>query len=487
VRYGPGVDLAERKQPRDEELEELPPLDGGADEDAEGPAPDLDDEDLPEDAADPFDDKAGDPTQGDGSAELDLTGSEGGWLADAEEAEGLDIGDDELLSEQTDLLHDNEEPGTGDEDYGIGDDEGTADKDAGEEGPGDEDEELREEDLPRLDADEGGSPDDEDFVEEGFGEDEAALGVPWGSERYDRVGAPLDLGPVRAVACVPGGVVVAGLGLCRVDLEGGVDKLAATGLDRGDVTRVWALGTKVVVTTDEGGLFVSADHGATFAPAAAWRSLVRPDEAAAGIEVVVGGGELWARTAQGTLLFSADLGASFEIVDLGGFVAAVAVDVEGHLVALVRTMRGCELARGLRGALVHTALTGALLPAELAGKVLLAARGLDVALAPEGAPVSLSLDGGVSWARAQGTTSTTALAWSKSDGCLLVGLFDERNERAYLAHLSPRGDPHLVAEMAAAPPEVEGGIQALALDEARGIVWVAGGFGVAALATKGQA
>jgi len=483
------VDLAQRKPPRDEELEELPPLDGGTDDDAEAPAPDLDEEELPADSGDPFDDRTGDPTQGDGSAELDLSGKEAGWLEGSDEAQGLDIGDDDLVSEEANLLHDNEEPGTGDEDYGIGGDEEKSDADGGEEGPGDADEELREEDLPRLDADEGGSPDDEDFVEEGFGEDEAALGVPWAAERWDRVGAPLEAGPVRAVACVTGGALVGGLGLFRVDLEGGVDKLSAKGLDRGDVSRVSALGSAVVVTNEEGEPWVSEDRGASFRPVVAWRALVRPDEAAAGIEVVIAhaNGEVWGRTAQGTLLFSADLGASFEVVDLGGFVAAVAVDAAGQLAALVRTLRGSELARGPRKALVHTSLTGALLPDELAGKVQIALRGADVALAPEGRTLSLSLDGGVTWSRVQGTSSATALAWSKEEGCLLVGLFDERNERAYLAHVSPRGEPRLVAEMTAAPPDVEGGIQALAFDEARGVVWIAGGFGVTALAPKREA
>jgi hypothetical protein len=283
---------------------------------------------------------------------------------------------------------------------------------------------------------------------------------------------------------------VGGAGLLRVDLEGAVDKLVANSLSGGDITRVWAHGAAFVVTTEEGGLFVSPSldrkGGATFTRVDAWRRLVRPDEAAAGIEVVMAEGELWARTAQGMVLFSRDLGASFEVVDLGGFVAAVGVDAAGALVALVRTLRGAELARGRRGALTHVALRGALAKEELAGKVQLAARGLDVALAPEGKPVSLSLDGGVSWARAAGTETTTAMAWAAAEGCLLVGLFDERQERAFLAHVSPRGEPRLVAEMTGAPPDVEGGIHALACDDARGVVWVAGGFGVAAFTPRGR-
>jgi hypothetical protein len=506
LRYGPPVVTVPQKQPRDEELEELPPLDGGIDDEAETPAPDLEEDELPDGGGDPFDDKTGDPTQGDGAAELELSGSEGGWLEEADEAEGLDIGDAELLSEETDLLRDNEEPGTGNEDYGIDDPEGALDTDGGEEGPGDADEELREEDLPRLDADEGGSPDDEDFVEAGFGADEEALGIAWGAERWQRVGAPLELGPVRTLACVAGGVLVGGSGLFRVDLEGGVERLAAVGLLGGDVTGVWSIDGTVWVRTEDGELFASNDQGGTFARAAAWRALVRPDEAAAGIQVVVGGGGLWARTAQGTLLFSGGYGQAFEVVDAAGFVAAVGTDaphvagVPGDFVAVVRTLRGGEIVRGHHGALVHTALpvavrgavraavtgavAGALAGEELAGPLRVATRGLDIALSPENATVSVSLDGGVSWARAPKTETATALAWSKAG--LLVGLFDERQERAYLAHVSPGGQTHLLAEMAAAPPDLEGGILALAFDEARGVVWVAGGFGVAALAPNGD-
>src|SRR5580658_10027094 len=273
VRYVPAVIAPARKQLADEDVPELPPLDGDNDE-VEDPAPDLEDAELPEDTDDPFDDRAGDPAQGDGSAELEPAGKEGGWLEDADEADGLDIGDAELLTEQKDLLSDNDESSSAEDDEDFADDDGKTDTDGGEEGPGDDDEELREEDLPRLDADEGGAPDDEDFIDEDFGEDEAGLGVPWHTERWERVGAPLAVGPVRALACVARGVLAGGSGLCRLDLEGGVEKVRATGLDGGDVTSVWAAGSVVVVTTEDGGLFVSHDQGESFARAAAWRDLV---------------------------------------------------------------------------------------------------------------------------------------------------------------------------------------------------------------------
>jgi hypothetical protein len=487
VRYVSVVLTPARKQPDDEEMPELPPLDG-ADDEVEDPAPDLEDGELPaDDAGDPLDDRAGDPAQGDGSAELDLAAEEGGWLEDADDAEGLDIGDAELLGEQTDLLEDNDESGATDEDEDLDDEDSgaRAETDAGEEGPGDEDEELREEDLPRLDADEEGAPNDEDFIDEDFGDDEAALGIPWHTERWDRVGAPLAVGPVRALACVPRGVLAGGVGLHRLDLEGGVEKLAATGLDGGDVTGVWASALAVVVTTEDGGLFISRNQGDSFVRVAAWHALVRPDEIAAGVDVVLGSSELWLRTALGTLLWSGDLGASFDTVDLGGFVGAIGVDA-GDLAAFVRNLRGGELAQGRRSSLVHTVLTWEPLTGDLVGRLRLATRGQNVALAPEGKALSISLDGGASWTRAPRTETATALAWSGGE-YLVVGLYNERQERAFLARVSSRGESQLVAEIVGAPADAEGGILTLVCDEARGVVWVGGGFGVATFQPTGVA
>jgi hypothetical protein len=489
VRYVLAVITPSRKLPVEEELAELPPLDGEVDE-TEDSAPDLEEAELPKDTDDPFDDLAEDPTQGDGSAELELADKdkEAGWLDDADEAEGLDIGDAELVTEESDLLHESEEPSSVEEDEDLGDEPSDdGDPDTGEEGPDDEDEELREEDLPRLDADEGGAPDDEDFIDEDFAGEDAPLGVAWHSDRWERVGPPLAVGPVRALTCVVRGILAGGAGLYRLDLEGGVERLSAVGLERGDVTGVWASGRGVAVTTDDGELLVSRDQGASFTRASGWRPLVRPDEAAAGIDVVIGGGELWVRTALGTLLWSGDFGVTFEPADLGGFVEALGVDDEGALLAIVRTLSGSELARGRRGSLVHTTLTGGLLANELAaGRFLIAARGRHVALAPDGGVVSVSLDGGASWTRAAGTASATALAWSKGEGHLLVGLYDERQERTFLASVSSRGEARMVAEVTGAPPDAEGGVLTLVADEDRGVVWLGGSFGVAVFQPPGK-
>jgi hypothetical protein len=488
VRYVPGASMIEadkrirdrRDGSEDDDLGHLPPLDGGTEE-PESPAPDLDDEDIKDDGGDPLDDGVG--KEEDAIQFLEIGGAENGWL-DEEVAGGEDLdGVDLFLDEADDLLSDNDEPGVGDEDYDLGENEDSSVIDAGEEGPGEDDEELREEDLPRLDADEGGAPEDSDFIDEGFGLESEALGVPWARETWERAGAPVEVAPMRAVACVPRGVLAGGAGLWRIDLEGGRERLSTVSMQDREVLRVLADGARIVVTTEGAGVWISRDGGASFVAADGWRGLVQPNEAAVGLEVTLAGDELWGATAQGSLLWSGDLGAHWEKVDGGGFVAAVSVDDARELVALVRTLGGAAIARGRRGALAHTSLPLGLVSSELSVRALLAARGLKVAMAIEGSPVCVSLDG-VSWTGIPGTETATALDWQTDEGVLVVGLYDSVQERAWLARVSPRANVHVVAEVFGARPDGEGGILSLACDDARGVVWIAGGFGVAAFQPK---
>ncbi len=136
----------------DDDLE-LPPLDGeGEEEAAVG-----DDEDLGT-ADDPnaLDDSTGDADP----VELDVDGAEGGWLEGTEEA-GVDVASfDVAIGGEDALLEDTESEGHGTaEDFeGI---EDVSVDDGGEEGPLAEDDSIKEEDLPQLDADdEADVPDD---------------------------------------------------------------------------------------------------------------------------------------------------------------------------------------------------------------------------------------------------------------------------------------------------------------------------------------
>lgn len=137
---------------KDDDLD-LPPLDGEGrdDEEESDPADELDEEIG--DGADAFDDA----TAEDEPIEFAVEGAEAGWLQDADDAESLDVGVFDLVSDADPRAADDDEPDarTHDEDL-LGVDESVSAVDAGEEGPLADDDELKEEDLPALDADEDG-------------------------------------------------------------------------------------------------------------------------------------------------------------------------------------------------------------------------------------------------------------------------------------------------------------------------------------------
>jgi hypothetical protein len=163
----------------DDDLD-LPPLDGEG-EDAELAPDELDDE------ANELGDALDDETSEDEPIETDeIDGTETSWLVDSEDAGGVDLASFDLsLSGEDGLLEDAEA------DARLGDDELSSllDEavvaDGGEEGPLDADEELREEDLPQLDADDGGEVDDEALY------DRSALGdqeeLRWDDRAWARV------------------------------------------------------------------------------------------------------------------------------------------------------------------------------------------------------------------------------------------------------------------------------------------------------------
>lgn len=157
-----------RTSPDTDDLD-LPPLDGDEpDGDEEALADELDGFDGAEHAhelGDVFDDAT---SEGDPLEEIASEGAEAGWLLDAEEGgKALDVGafDVEIAGEEALLEPDEPEPHGIDED--LGEDEEAVHGDGGEEGPLAEDEELREEDLPALDADDEGDVADELLFDRG--------------------------------------------------------------------------------------------------------------------------------------------------------------------------------------------------------------------------------------------------------------------------------------------------------------------------------
>lgn len=139
----------------DDDLDELPPLDGEAEDVEVEP---LEVGDLDEEVEGGLDDRTAedDPIDDD-----EIAGVETTWLDGAEDAGALDVGAFDLsLSAEEPLLQDDEpDDRAGGEDLGVLDENLTMD--GGEEGPLADDEELREEDLPELDADDDGEVDDE--------------------------------------------------------------------------------------------------------------------------------------------------------------------------------------------------------------------------------------------------------------------------------------------------------------------------------------
>lgn len=140
--------------------------------------------------------------------ELEVEGTEAGWLVDAENAGTLDVGPfDVALEPEGKVLVDDEADPSGSPDDLISAGDETYVADSGEEGPTDDDEELREEDLPALDADEDGDVPDEDLFDRGLlGTDED---LRWDDRAWARApdaiaAAPSDEAEDSGVLAVPG-------------------------------------------------------------------------------------------------------------------------------------------------------------------------------------------------------------------------------------------------------------------------------------------
>ncbi len=306
------------------------------------------------------------------------------------------------------------------EDLGFGTSPERLGLDAGDEGPVAPDEELRDEDLPALDADEAGDVEEAVLMDASFASDEAH-GLPWANAPWERVGAPLPLVRAHAVACAGRGAVVVGraeggaVELWRIDLEGASQTLPARGLD---VASVRALtgggrvagqggGQAVMASLESGERFVSTDGGVTF--------LAQPT-APQGPAAPADARHVPPRAAR----------ASHE---------AFAAKVGG--VIRRRTASGA---------------------------------------AGTGAEATLHAWGG----------RVTALVFLDDEGRLLAATYSDADDTTALVLLDVGGAATVVARVGAtrADPDSDGQVYAMAHDEARGVVWLAGGFGVAAFAVR---
>jgi len=424
----------------DDDLDELPPLDGDA-TDEPSPEPEADDALADDAGVANLDDSTGEDDPAD-PGDLDLEHVEGGWLNEPADTPDLDLGDVSIVdfSEGASPTEDVDEPGVGDEDFGLGGASEHGGLDAGDEGPLDGDEELREGDLPRLDADEEGDVDDASLIDSGFAAD-APVGLPWAAAPWSRVGAPVALTAATTVACAPGGAVAVGRGesgaleLVRIDLEGTSQTLAALGLDLARVRLVAARGRRVAALVEGGQLWLSADEGARFAAVAAG-----------------------AVTEAGP-------------ANAGGAPGATAADLE-VLVAGVAHGAGVPVTREAE-------------PPEARAPAIAASRGSCVAYAARrGGVVQRRADG--RWEPIAWEGQVLALAYLDDAGTLVAATYADADDTTALVRVDVQGRAAVVARIGAAGSDgdADGRAVALAYDEARAVVWVAGGFGVAAFAVR---
>lgn len=476
----------------DDGLTELPPMDG---DEADEAVPRAEPDDVPDDTAEEgLDDSTGegDPVESD---DLEVDEADRGWLEEPADNPDLDLGDSGLhdLASEVAAPDDAEEPGVKGEDFGFGDRDEHEELDAGDEGPVAADEELREEDLPQLDADEEGDVDEASLFDPGFAAEEPG-GLAWAGEPWSRVGAPVPLVSATAVACAGRGALAAGVGegreatLVGVDLEGTAQASSPQGLDVGRVRALAVHGRQVAALVEGGSVLLSSDAGGRFVDLP-W---ARSDFEAS--EIAWAGERLWVRSRHGALRSGTARGVSPEAGVRAGdprSVVALAGDRGEQVVALVSddasTLRGVLRARiGASDPLVLEDVDGRSGPEPPA---VLAARGPHLAYVGEGGVVRRLGSG--AWSRHAWEGRITALAFLDDAGALVAATYAEGDDTTALVRLDAAGGPpRVVARIgpshgaSSADDLGDGRVTALAYDDTKMVLWVAGGFGVAAFAVR---
>jgi hypothetical protein len=259
--------------------------------------------------------------------------------------------------------------------------------------------------------------------------------------------------------------------LLRVDLEGASQTLRAEGLPAAEIATL-SVEDEVVAAVGAGRLFVSVDGGARFEPHA--KGVLIAD-------ALLAHKALWARTKTEGLVVS--LGPHRPPVrrPVPGAVAALAVDVKAGAVALIveEARRPIALVRGRPDGSLDRERLG---PAPPCVASLLAIRGRHAAYAGRGCVVVRERDG--SWKSVPWEGSIAAMAFLDDRGRLLVATYSDSDDTTALVRLDEAGKAAVVARLgaeraASAPDDAP---FALAVDDLRGVVWVAGAFGVAAFA-----
>lgn len=477
----------------EEELGELPPMDGDAEE--SGEAPDAGEKNLeipPGEGG--LDDEVADEVALE-ETEIPLSEVGGSWLNEEADASDLDLGAGGTIGELTtdSFLGDDEASGGFDEDNDLRDDSSEADLDGGDEGPLAADDDLRDEDLPALDSDEEGDGADTPYLDPSFASIEP-LAVAWAARPWPRVGAPLGLAGATSIACAGRYVLVALRAeerdgavrrpseLVHIDLEGSLALVKATGLDGPDVEVLANDGTAtgVVAMVLRGGRFVtSTDGGAHFEANAV---------GAAAADCVVALGRVWVRTQTGSLFASGSRGLSPCVVPCP--VRAIASDGVAAVAALIAPDQGGRwgMARFASDTSVEIeaiaddgelgARPGGAEPREQA---VLAIRAGHLAYCARGGVVRRTADG--RWRSFAGWEGyATGIIFVDDGGTLVVATYSAAEDVTELVRIDASGTLSIVARVGAFRDQgdSDGRVLSLACDDARGVLWLAGGFGVAA-------
>ncbi|MGD0675374.1 MAG: hypothetical protein ABSC94_08145 [Polyangiaceae bacterium] len=457
----------------EEELEELPPLDGDSEEDD---SLDTDLDRLDEEGADWADDSTGegDPVDAD---EIEVDEGEGTWLDEASETPDLDLGELGLLELDAghSSLDDGEDRGVEAEDFERDEPSDRMGLDAGDEGPVDPDDELRDEDLPALDADEE-RPEEADPWEPMLADGPVRL--PWAPKPWVRVGAPLGIAQSTAIACVARGAIVAARDdegrseLALVDLEGSICPLVAEGLGPVSVDALSVDGARIAVVAHGGRLRVARRADGAFESVA---------EGMAVADAVAVADLLWIRTTGGGLLVSGDAGRSWTRCPALGVTGAIVRDGMASMAALVIDDAGRSVAL-IRGAADGTISREPIDAPEAVIPTVLAARGGPVAYATRTGVARRGLDG--VWRSFAWEGRVTALTFVDDVGTLVAAVYLEADDATSLLRIDAAGQTALVARIDAAQgaPDSDGQAVGLACDDSRGVIWIAGGFGVATFA-----
>lgn len=362
---------------------------------------------------------------------------------------------------------------------------------ADDEGANDRFEDLVDEALPALDADEEGDFDDSlniSWFDPELARDEAL--PEWSGVRWREHEVPVVVSALSAATLVGSTLVVAGRELVVLEREKEVRRLGVEGSTAisvvlGDTSR-----DSILYATALGRL-LRRRLGASAEACDGWRAVAGVSVTeAAHLELCQPSAALpsvlLARTSTGVLLRSTDFGSSFQRLDFGGSVVALSSAMEPALVLIANAGRHTLLRSDDAGASFRTLELDPAARGPAQGRApLLCARNRVIAVADEARGLAVSYDGGAHFARIPGCANTTALAIGTFGGVptLWLSAFDEMSDRTSIVQVQD-GAAARVAELHSPTSEAlqESSeavrVAALVWDAPLSHLWAAGNFGL---------